>query len=563
MLMMKMMMNVRSRFTETILVFLGIGITFPVAGAEYSRLWGRSGEAWSPDGRLPDFSFAGYGHGDRKIPGIPVVANVRDFGARGDGTHDDTEAFEAAIRQTDHGAILIPAGRYRITKILYLRKGNLVLRGEGPRQTTLVFPKTLNAIKPNWGATTSGRRTSNYSWSGGFIWVEGDFQSEELTGITRPARRGDRAIEVASPTRLHPGDWIEIRQRDTPDNSLARSLYAGQPGPMGELRGRTRTSLTARIVSIHGSTVTLNRSMRSHLELRWHPRVLRFAPTVTEVGIEQLGFEFPATPYAGHFTELGHNALTFREVADCWARDLHIQNAEGGIFASCRFTTLSDIVLASDRRPDDDRRSVGHHGVSLGGNDNLFTRFDFRVRYIHDITVSHCTGNVCSAGRGVDLCFDHHKRAPYANLFTDIDLGVGSRMYQCGGGAELGKNAAARTTFWNIRAEQPQSWPPARFGPDLMNLVGVYSQADSILEPEGKWFEVIAPGAMVPANLHEAQRMARSRREHAQAPRHDLKPRRKVAANLTVELERDPLAAPQPHRIGLKIPPVQKLPEAP
>lgn len=31
-----------------------------IAGAEYSQLWGRQGELWRADSRLPDFSYAGY-----------------------------------------------------------------------------------------------------------------------------------------------------------------------------------------------------------------------------------------------------------------------------------------------------------------------------------------------------------------------------------------------------------------------------------------------------------------------------------------------------------------------
>ena len=35
------------------------------------------------------------------------------------------------------------------------------------------FPKTLQEISPKWGTTTEGRRTSDYSWSGGMVWIKG------------------------------------------------------------------------------------------------------------------------------------------------------------------------------------------------------------------------------------------------------------------------------------------------------------------------------------------------------------------------------------------------------
>lgn len=69
----------------------------PIFAAPYSG-WGCSGELWDPTARLPaDWGFAGYMNGDVPLPDVPVVGNVRDFGARGDNVSDDTAAFAAAF----------------------------------------------------------------------------------------------------------------------------------------------------------------------------------------------------------------------------------------------------------------------------------------------------------------------------------------------------------------------------------------------------------------------------------------------------------------------------------
>jgi hypothetical protein len=141
----------------------------------------------------------------------------------------------------------------------------------------------------------------------------------------------------------------------------------------------------------------------------------------------------------------------------------------------------------------------------LSGQDNLLRDFDFQTRFMHDITMTRgSAGNVVTDGRGLDLCFDHHKYGPHANLFCDLDLGEGNRMFQSGGGADLGRHSAAHETFWNIRARQPQSWPKG-WGPDLMNLIGVQSNGTSETNPAGRWFEAIEPAALKPANLYTAQ----------------------------------------------------------
>jgi hypothetical protein len=233
--------------------------------------------------------------------------------------------------------------------------------------------------------------------------------------------------------------------------------------------------------------------------------VRRFEPTVSEVGIEALAFEFPERPYEGHFTELGFNPVAFGKVSDCWARDLRFVNLDSGVFISGKFNTVTDVVMESTRPRDEQRRSQGHHGIYLSGDDNLFTRFDIRMKFVHDLSVSHCAGNVISAGRGEDLTFDHHKRVPYENLYTDIDTGQGSEVWRCGGGRDLGKNCGARGTFWNIRAAHPIPRPPDRFGPPSMNLVAVFTDAPGATSMDGPWFEVIDPASIRPRNLHLAQ----------------------------------------------------------
>lgn len=74
---------------------------------------------------------AGYAGNDRPIPTPPVVANVRDFGAKGDGVSDDSAAFLEAIEATNNGALYVPPGRYNISRVLWISKSNFVLRGAG------------------------------------------------------------------------------------------------------------------------------------------------------------------------------------------------------------------------------------------------------------------------------------------------------------------------------------------------------------------------------------------------------------------------------------------------
>lgn len=75
-----------------------------------------------------------------KSQGAPAQAgsgpylNVKDFGARGDGVADDTEAVQEAIESVPDrgGTLFFPSGAYRITSSLTVRNPGIRLLGEGP-----------------------------------------------------------------------------------------------------------------------------------------------------------------------------------------------------------------------------------------------------------------------------------------------------------------------------------------------------------------------------------------------------------------------------------------------
>jgi hypothetical protein len=302
------------------------------------------------------------------------------------------------------------------------------------------------------------------------------------------------------------GDEVRLELRDDEEQSLATYLYQADPGPIDNL-SRTRASFVARVrhVDAKSNQIKLDRPLMTDVQLRWSPQLYVARSSVEEVGIERLTFEFPNIPYDGHFTELGNNAIALSGTRNCWIRDVQIHNCDSGIFVSGINTSVSQILFTSERSCEPSRQATGHHGITLGGQDNLLSDFDYQTRFMHDITVSRgSSGNVAMRGRGVDLCFDHHRYAPHANLFTEIDLGEGTRMFQSGGGAALGRHSAAWETFWGIASRTTQSWPNG-WGPDAMNLVGLPGAPPAVTDPSGRWFEPQEVTEIQPRNLYTAQ----------------------------------------------------------
>lgn len=485
---------------------------FSVAGAagraEVSKLWGERGEAWTAGGRLADFSRAGYREGAQPLPTVAQAVSVKDFGAVGDGVTDDTKAFQAAINATTRGAVGVPPGRYVITDYVRIMKSGVVLRGAGPTKSVLWFPRGLDEVHPRQGRTSTGSPASGYSFDGAFIVVQGDYQAKPLAKIVATARRGDSAVEVDRTAGLAVGDTVLVVVREDAAQTLKTFLYNGDPGDIR--RGKALdTKMRARVVAIEGAKVRLDRALRFETRAEWKPELRSFRPTVTESGVEGLGFEFPAEKYRGHFKEHGFNAIELRGVTDCWVRDVAIHNGDLGINVVACGNTLDGVVFtaATERASREGPIEVtGHHAIQCkGAEDNLVTRFDLRTSYVHDLSVEHASGNVFAAGRGADLCFDHHKDTPYENLFTDIDCGRGNRVWRCGGGASIGRQSAGWETWWNIRAARAIEPPPKGWGAPSMNFVGLTTKSRSVLEAGGWWWEAIAPERIEPRDLHAAQ----------------------------------------------------------
>ncbi len=74
------------------------------------------------------------------LPALPA-ANVRDFGARGDGIADDTAAVEAAVQAAADGTVEFPRGRYRLTRTIEIalgRAGPLGITGKAGTATVVM-----------------------------------------------------------------------------------------------------------------------------------------------------------------------------------------------------------------------------------------------------------------------------------------------------------------------------------------------------------------------------------------------------------------------------------------
>lgn len=396
---------------------------------------------------IPDFSLAGYQFGRKAVPDVPVAVSVKKFGAVGDGRTDDTAAFRAAVAATDAGAIFIPAGRYVLTDTVRIERSGVVLRGAGADKTVLVIPKSLQQIHPK-GPVDEVK--SAYAFGGAFIEVAGGNRGKKLSAVATAASRGARQVTLQDASRIKAGDWLRFTMNNSP--ALGRHIHANQADVGTDTqRHKSFFDWVAQVAAVNGNTVTLDRSLRLDLRPEWEAEAWGWLPTVQEVGIEDIGFEFPGVAKKAHLKEEGFNAIHMRGVVNSWVRRVKIVDADNGvILGGCRFCQVEQTLFVTAKRKD----PSGHHALWATGasQDCLFLGFDIRTKYVHDLTVEgFANGNVFMKGRAVSMNFDHHRNGPYENLFTDLDAGDPRRLFESGGRGDRGPHAGARETFWNIR----------------------------------------------------------------------------------------------------------------
>ncbi len=475
---------------QPVLVLAAVLALSGAAEAQTSRLWGAHGELWSPASRLPDFSHAGY-HGGETLPPSPaVVADVRDFGAVGDGQTDDTAAFQAAIDAAQDGAVWVPAGRYRISNVLTVSKSHVVLRGAGPDNggSVLSIDKSLtDVLGPD----------EAWSYSGGFLRIEGPGPGGTLAHVTQPELRGSKSLTVDTTQGLAPGQLVELVLTDDQERSLGWHLHAGLLGP-GDCSYQVPLLFEwpVRVATLVNGTLTLAQPLRTDVRPSWSP-VVRGLSAIEEVGIEDLRIEFPDVPYAGHLKEPGYNAIFMTNgVANAWVRNVTVVNADSAFLTEQHVKNVSFDGLRLEGRD-------GHHGFNFNQSSDVLVRDVFIANsFRHSITVDHRSNGVVvsRAGGNLPLSLDHHRDSPFENLFTEVS----DYDFLSGGSACAGPNAGARNTYWNLAAPMQ---PPLYWAVGIQsNVVGDLAVPEK-LTPDREWLEQLA--AVNPPNLHEAQLAAR------------------------------------------------------
>ncbi|MFE2743936.1 glycosyl hydrolase family 28-related protein [Streptomyces scopuliridis] len=516
-----------------------------------SALWREFAESPYTHPQIPYVGRAGSRAGARRLPRYRVVADVRAYGAKGDGSVDDAPAINralAAAAERGGGTVSIPPGTYRIDDVIRIAHSGVVLRGAGSDRTKLYATRNLTEVIGPYGSRYGGDKSS-WSWAGGLIWLCPQERWDTLTtaikarnwpfeGWTGNARdewrtltviargnRGDRSVTVRDASKLRRGQFVLLRLADDTDHTLLAHMAGGGPGTeaynwaaMTKLTSYVPYEWPVRITAVRGREVTLERPLPLDIRPEWDPRFTTSVTPLTGSGVEGLTLEAVETPQSPHLLDKGYNGVAFQCAYDCWAEDVvvrHVDNGFGLIGASA--CTLRRTRVAG-------RGSHHPYYCREGSHDNLIEDFVIERRTVpapagtqlHGINVEGLSShNVWSRGRMEMGTFDTHRGMPFANVRTEITVSNDGRH---GGDAIAGPLYGARFAHWNVTVTNE------RAGLIKIDEIAPYSVTAGISEV--REFDQIdvpdfqgelhtrleaygSPGDIRPRNLYEAQRELR------------------------------------------------------
>jgi hypothetical protein len=408
---------------------------------------------------VPDFSYAGYKNGLQELPVAKgVILDVAKFGATPNDSRDDTaaiqRAFDAANEIKKPVIIRFEPGTYRITSVLKINRSDFVLQGQGAGTlgTELHFPRPLRHVDRSTSLDelrTYLRRLdkrqkepdlnvdeyfSEYSWSGGFIWIEApntrpapyleefDPPIDVLSKITSGVR-GESQITVADTSAIKAGQIIQLQwlNRAGQGSGILKAIYGNQHTLAGShhwtFEDRPLVRQTVRVKSVEGNRVTIADALLHDIDDSVPAQVASWSGLVN-IGIEDMHLSFPDSPSFGHHLEEGYNGIYFTSAFDSWARNLKVTNADSALLSyNSANLTFENIVTDGNR--------TAHYAVHMGNVHNVIAK-ELRIlnRVRHSLTFNTQSTKCVYQNTEVFVApvLDQHAGANHQNLFDAVTV---------------------------------------------------------------------------------------------------------------------------------------------
>ena len=509
----------RARFGFAVVLGIIFGFQVSDVRAADAAAWTDyvSARAGGTEPILPDFSFAGYHHGEIALPDVTqthTVFDVTTFGAvAGDGLSDKL-AIIAAIAVAEASGqpaiIFFPPGRFRINDLtddhdqeIRISQSNIVLKGSGAYNggTELFAESEMNF--------TDVTKLWTSRWIISIVDSSGAGNSK-ITDITANATRESFTITVADASGLSVGQRVELHLDSAAATADFLGPYSANAAWTDIISGAKATEEHV-IAAISGNDVTFKEPIHYDVNASHGWELWQRRRELEEVGVEDIAFignfkqEFDH--HLDHRNDGGWSCLRMIRIFNGWVRRCRFVDWNRAITISGQNVTVMQNALEGNN---------GHGGMVCTASHALVGLMREDAYFKHGPEVSNESSGVVfwRYRYQEDTAYGAHGSQPWCTLH---DMNCGGMITPGSGPSGASSNQPSHLkymTFWNFTQTGPartnqQFWRDSGNsypGIVMPLLVGFQSQSGTTTVDVGDLsLNESFNTAVTPVSLFEAQ----------------------------------------------------------
>lgn len=503
------------------------------------------------DNVLPDFSYAGYKHGETAPPDVYSlgykVYDITDYGAVPNDGKSDRAAFIKLIEAmgAKKGSDS-DADRYQMNKanaIIYFPEGEFILQGEedGANKTIRLTMNNLILKGAGRDKTIIKMDKANEPKNESQIWscptmleLKHNSGLSALTTVSADAAKGTFAVEVASTSGITVGDWVCLYLKNTDKTLISQELspYKSTSAMTDINNNGVQIYDYHQVKSISENTVTFVEPLMHGVESKWGWEVRKY-PHYENIGVEDITFKGNAkSDFAHHASAADDGAyklIDLVRLTNSWMRRVGFESvSECASITNGANVSVYDVHIGGNRGHSairsqaSSRVFIGKVTDESNGYEAITSSGSIGTELIEGAGQYHACGVskqsmgavIWNVHWGKDACFEAHATQPRATL---IDRCEGAFIpWRQGGDSAQMPNHLDDLVIWNMCATKVGY--DAQWGSKFVwwdtnsawwkllppTVVGFHGQAITFDESQMKKNE--SQGTVVePYSLYEAQ----------------------------------------------------------
>ncbi|MGM9748234.1 MAG: hypothetical protein ACI3ZN_05500, partial [Candidatus Cryptobacteroides sp.] len=323
---------------------------------------------------LPDFSFAGYHHGEQAPQEASTlgykVYDITKYGAIANDGKSDRDAFIDCLtaifgnpatdgngdlvfphKEQANAIIRFPAGEFILhaegdryeSKTIYIRGGNLILSGAGRGNTILTMAQKN---QPRSSALYSSPVMLDFK----------HMSAPSIVGtVTMDAAKGSFCVIVSSTAGLSEGGWACLKMEENSGNAISEELSPYSINAQWTEMAENGVIVTDyhQIKSIDGKTVTFYEPLMHEVKAKYNWTINTY-PHYSEVGIEDLTFKgYAKEDYVHHASWEDDGAfkpVNMTRIVNGWMRRVGFESvSEAASLIYCSNMSVYDVTITGNR----------------------------------------------------------------------------------------------------------------------------------------------------------------------------------------------------------------------